>query len=191
LSLPFNASRFLRSGGSTRKVRLIVAGAEAFMRKIFCLAAMVSLALLSSAAVAQQSPETAGEAIGHPPPLPGPPPVAGPPPTTPLPNSPPPVQTSDPSSKGYTGAYTPAPASGAASTPRSDARLPEADSGPGLAKVAPDGNSTTTVRAVPCSAFARETDGSTTCVGIPDRNTKASKIYRSHRDAPHRRRHWE
>jgi hypothetical protein len=190
LSLSFNAPRFLRSGGPTRKVRLIVVGAEAFMRKISYLAVMVSLAL-SSAALAQQSPETPGEAIGHPPALPGPPPVAGPPPTTPLPNSPPAAQTSDPSSKGYTGAYTPAPASGTASTPRSDAPLPEADSGPGLAKVAPDGNSTTTVRAVPCSVFARETDGSTTCVGIPDRNTKASNTYRSHRHRHAAHRHWE
>jgi hypothetical protein len=38
----------------------------------------------------------------------------------------------------------------------------------GLDKVAEDGVSTKTVKAVPCSTFARETDGTTTCVGIPD-----------------------
>jgi len=35
--------------------------------------------------------------------------------------------------------------------------------------VASDGISTKTVKAVPCSTVARETDGSTTCIGIPDR----------------------
>src|SRR5882757_3100053 len=35
--------------------------------------------------------------------------------------------------------------------------------------VASDGISTETVKAVPCSTVARETDGSTTCIGIPDR----------------------
>ena len=38
----------------------------------------------------------------------------------------------------------------------------------GLDKVAEDGISTKTIKAVPCSTFARETDGTTTCVGIPD-----------------------
>ena len=38
----------------------------------------------------------------------------------------------------------------------------------GLDKVAPDGVSTKTVRAVPCSTAARETDGTTTCIGIPE-----------------------
>jgi hypothetical protein len=38
----------------------------------------------------------------------------------------------------------------------------------GLNKVADDGVSTKTVGAVPCSKAARETDGTTTCVGIPD-----------------------
>jgi hypothetical protein len=37
----------------------------------------------------------------------------------------------------------------------------------GLAKVAPDGISTEIVPAVPCSRSARETDGTTTCIGIP------------------------
>ena len=31
-----------------------------------------------------------------------------------------------------------------------------------------DGVSTKTVKAVPCSTVARETDGTTTCIGIPD-----------------------
>jgi hypothetical protein len=38
----------------------------------------------------------------------------------------------------------------------------------GLSKIADDGVSTKTVGAVPCSKAAKETDGSTTCVGIPD-----------------------
>jgi hypothetical protein len=43
--------------------------------------------------------------------------------------------------------------------------LPATDAG--LDKVASDGISTRTVPAVPCSKAARETDGTTTCVGIP------------------------
>jgi hypothetical protein len=38
----------------------------------------------------------------------------------------------------------------------------------GLNKVAPDGVSTKTVGAVPCSTAAHETDGTTTCIGIPE-----------------------
>lgn len=38
----------------------------------------------------------------------------------------------------------------------------------GLDKVAADGTSTITVRAVPCRKAAWETDGTTTCVGIPE-----------------------
>jgi hypothetical protein len=52
--------------------------------------------------------------------------------------------------KGNTGAYA----------------LPQIDDGsPGLNVAGPDG-STKSVRPVPCSAAAHETDGSTTCVGI-------------------------
>jgi hypothetical protein len=47
--------------------------------------------------------------------------------------------------------------------------LPESSSGPGLNVVAPDG-STKIVKAVPCGTAARETDGFTTCVGIPDQS---------------------
>jgi hypothetical protein len=46
-------------------------------------------------------------------------------------------------------------------------RLPEVYPGPGLDKVGPDGISTKVVRAAPCTTAARETDGTTTCVGIP------------------------
>jgi hypothetical protein len=51
--------------------------------------------------------------------------------------------------------------------------LPQSDQGPGLNVVAPDGVSTRRVKAVPCSTAARETDGSTTCVGIPAKRAKA------------------
>jgi len=33
--------------------------------------------------------------------------------------------------------------------------------------VGPDGISTKVVKAIPCSTAARETDGTTTCLGIP------------------------
>jgi len=80
------------------------------------------------------------------------------------------AQTDTP--KGYTGA-APAPAPGAAPNLPVGGTLPETDTGPGLDKVGPDGVSTKTVRAVPCSTSARETDGTTTCVGIPDGGAKA------------------
>jgi hypothetical protein len=74
------------------------------------------------------------------------------------------AQTETP--KGYTGAYAPA---GTPPTPYSTGQLPQADNGsPGLDVAAPDG-STKSVPAVPCSAAAHETDGSTTCVGIEKR----------------------
>ena len=134
---------------------------EASMRSIsFSVTAL--LALLSSAALAQQ-PSTTGDTIGHPPQIPGPPPIAGPPPI------------SEPSST-----MQPAPA---APTPRASeagpkgntyvpATLPQANTGPGRDVAGPDG-STKTVKAVPCSTAARETDGSTTCVGIPEKRAKA------------------
>jgi hypothetical protein len=133
----------------------------------------ISLALLSSVAVAQQSPETTpsrpvGETIGHPPPLAGPPPIPEPSSTTqaaPAASTP---RAKEPAPKGYTGAYAPA---GTPPTPYSTGALPNVNSGPGLDKTAPDG-STKTVRAVPCSTAAHETDGFTTCVGIPDQSQK-------------------
>ena len=72
--------------------------------------------------------------------------------------------------KGYTGAYAPA---GTPPTPYTTGPLPEIDTGLGRVIVEPDG-STKTVKAAPCSAAARETDGFTTCVGIPD-NAGAKK----------------
>jgi hypothetical protein len=124
----------------------------------------ILLALLSPAVLAQQSPGTTGDTIGHPPPIPGPPPISEPSSTTqpaPAASAPP---ASDPAPKGYTGAYAPA---GTPPTPYSTGPLPKVDSGPGLDVAAPDG-STKSVRAVPCSAAARETDGTTTCIGIPE-----------------------
>ena len=79
------------------------------------------------------------------------------------------AQTNAP--KGDTGAS--APASGAPAW--QPAALPEIDTGPGLDKVAPDGISTKTVGAVPCSAAARETDGTTTCIGIPEGSARAQR----------------
>jgi hypothetical protein len=43
----------------------------------------------------------------------------------------------------------------------------------GLSKVADDGVSTKTVAAVRCSIAAHETDGTTTCIGIPEGSAKA------------------
>ncbi len=132
---------------------------------IFPVAAV--LCLMASAAPAQQAPPPTGDTIGHPPPLPGPPPISEPSTTQPAPASPPPRAT-EPAPKGYTGAYAPA---GTPPTPYSTGPLPQTDQGPGLNVVAPDG-STRTVKAVPCGIAARETDGTTTCVGIPDRDLK-------------------
>jgi hypothetical protein len=73
-------------------------------------------------------------------------------------------QTATPN--GYTGAYVSAPALGAAPSPPVAGPLPEAVTGPGLNVVGRDGVSTKTVRAIPCSTVAQETDGTTTCVGL-------------------------
>jgi hypothetical protein len=70
------------------------------------------------------------------------------------------AQTDTP--KGYTGAYGPDAPNRAFGGP-----VPEVYLGPGLDQVGPDGISTKVVKAVPCSAAARETDGTTTCIGIP------------------------
>jgi hypothetical protein len=125
------------------------------------------LSLLASPAPAQQPPATTGDTIGHPPPIPGPPPISEPSSTAqPAPaNSPP--RASEPAAKGYTGGTPP--------TPYSTGPLPPSDQGPGLNIVAPDGVSTRTVKAVPCSIAARETDGSTTCVGIPAKRARANR----------------
>lgn len=131
------------------------------MRKI-CLSVTISFALLSSVALAQQP---AGDTIGHPPPLPGPPPLAEPSPAKNPPGAASSPQANDPAPKGYLGAYAPP---GTAPTPYSTGPLPLANTGPGLNIVGPDGVSTKAVKAVPCGTVARETDGSTTCVGISD-----------------------
>ena len=127
---------------------------------IFPVAAV--LCLMASAAPAQQSP---GDTIGHPPPLPGPPPLSEPSSTTqstPAASTP---RATEQAPKGYTGAYAPV---GTPPTPYSTGPLPQPGLGPGLNVIAADGVSTRTVKAVPCGVAARETDGSTTCVGIPD-----------------------
>ena len=77
------------------------------------------------------------------------------------------AQTDTSKPQGYTGAYgPPGPA-----TPYSKGPLPEIDTGTGRTIVEPDG-STKTVKAAPCSTVARETDGITTCIGIPDKRSK-------------------
>jgi hypothetical protein len=132
----------------------------------------VFAALISSSTLAQQPGSgTTGETIGSPPPLPGPPPLTEPsampkPADTPA-KSDAPAKGDAANTKGYLGAYAPA---GSANTPYSTGPLPSQSAGPGLNVIAPDGASTKTVRAVPCSTSARETDGFTTCVGVPDQS---------------------
>jgi hypothetical protein len=46
----------------------------------------------------------------------------------------------------------------------------------GSDKAGDDGASTRTVKAVPCSTAARETDGFTTCIGIPDKTRRSGNI---------------
>ena len=65
--------------------------------------------------------------------------------------------------QGYTGAYAP----DAANPNKVGEPVPEVYLGPGRDEVGPDGISTKVVKAVPCSTVARETDGTTTCIGIP------------------------
>ena len=161
-------SRTRKGGGlkMRRAVKFDFRGEDS-MRSI-AFSAAILLALLCSAVRAQQSPATTGETIGHPPPLPGPPPISEPSSTTqPAPaNSPP--RATEPAAKGYTGAYAPA---GTPPTPYSTGPLPQVNTGPGLDVAGPDG-STKTVKAVPCSIAARETDGITTCIGISDQSPR-------------------
>jgi hypothetical protein len=149
------------------------------MRSISFAATML-LALFSPAVLAQQSGGATGDTIGHPPPLPGPPPLSDPASTTPATPAAPVASTpkaNEPASKGYTGAYAPEPTP---PTPYFTGPMPQATGGPGLNVTASDGVSTRTVKAVPCSVSARETDGSTTCVGIPDQTTGKSTRRRRH-----------
>jgi hypothetical protein len=65
-------------------------------------------------------------------------------------------------SGGYIGAYGPD-----APNKAFGGSVPEVYLGPGRDVLGPDGISTKVVRAAPCSTAARETDGTTTCIGIP------------------------
>jgi hypothetical protein len=83
------------------------------------------------------------------------------------------AQTETP--KSFTDTYTPgtpgtgAPVTSGAPSPLPfGGPLPEVNTGPGLNIVGPDGVSTKTVKAVPCGLAARETDGTTTCVGTSE-----------------------
>jgi hypothetical protein len=135
--------------------------------RLACFSVTIFLALMSSEVQAQQSPGKPGDTIGHPPPLPGPPLLSEPSSTArPVPANPTP-QATGPAPTGYTGAYAPA---GTPPTLYSAGPLPQSSEGPGLNIVGPDDVSTRTVKAVPCGVAARETDGFTTCVGIPDQS---------------------
>ena len=76
-------------------------------------------------------------------------------------------QAPDTASKGDLGTHS----SSDPATPYSTGPLPPVDTGSGLDELGPN-DSTKTTKAVPCSSSARETDGSTTCVGIPDDHHK-------------------
>ena len=129
---------------------------------------LLALAHLSSAAFAQQLPVTPsnksiGETIGHPPPLSGPPPASEP-------SKSPAPASGQSASKGYTGAYgPPGPA-----TPYYTGPPPEVFASTGRSVEGPN-NTTLIVKAVPCTGAARSTDGTTTCVGIPDSFKKSAR----------------
>ncbi len=73
------------------------------------------------------------------------------------------AQQAPEAAKGYTGAYgSPGPAK-----PYSTGPLPEVDTATGRAVPGPD-ETTRTVKAAPCGVAARETDGTTTCIGTSD-----------------------
>src|SRR5258705_6347263 len=89
------------------------------------------------------------------------------------------AQTETP--KGFTDTYAPAttdtntpatPVTGGSATSGTPSALPfggplpEANTGPGLNIVGPDGATTKTARASPCNLASRETDCTTTCVRI-------------------------
>ena len=126
--------------------------------RLISFSATVLSSLLSSAVLAQQPPT--GDAIGHPPQIPGPPPISEPSAT----KQPAPAASAPEASD-------PAYGSPGAATPYFSGPMPEMDAGPGRAIAGSDG-STKIVKAVPCSTAARETDGFTTCVGIPAKNSK-------------------
>jgi hypothetical protein len=72
------------------------------------------------------------------------------------------AQTNAPAPQGYIGAYGPDSANKPVGGP-----VPDVYPGSGRDEVGPDGISTKVVKAAPCSTTARETDGTTTCIGIP------------------------
>jgi hypothetical protein len=78
-------------------------------------------------------------------------------------------QAPETASKGNTGTYE-----AGSAKPYSTGPLPQIDTGPGLDVPGPN-DATETVKAVPCSTSAQETDGSTTCVGIPDEKAKKDR----------------
>jgi hypothetical protein len=147
---------------------MIAAFREEDSMRLISFSVTISLALLSSATLAQQ--QTPGS-IGSPPPLPGPPHMGEPSPATK-------PEAAAPAPQGYTGAYAPP---GTPPTPYSTGPLPPEDTGTGLNIVAPDG-STKIVKAVPCGIAAHETDGFTTCVGLPDSFRKFARTHRRNRD---------
>lgn len=111
------------------------------------------LAVTSSAGLAQQAPGTAtgpGPALSSPP-LSEPPPVVPPPLSVPAPPA------------------APTPSAAGVTAPPAAPRSAGADSAD------KDVNSTASVKPVPCGRFARETDGSTTCIGIPEPGSRAKR----------------
>ena len=102
--------------------------------RLISFAAAISLAIVPVAALAQQSPPTTGDTIGHPPPLSGPPPLAEPSAAQTAPSNAKPA-ASQPAPKGYTGAYAPTNTA----TPYSSGPLLQSSAGPGLNVTNSDG----------------------------------------------------
>ena len=108
------------------------------------------LAVTSSTGLAQQAPGTAT----------GPGPALPPPPLSePLPVVPPPLSAPAP----------PTPSAAGVTAPPAAPRSAGADSAD------KDMSSTVSVKPVPCGRFARETDGSTTRIGIPEPGSRAKR----------------
>jgi hypothetical protein len=108
------------------------------------------LAVTSSTGLAQQAPGTAT----------GPGPALPPPPLSePLPVVPPPLSAPAP----------PTPSAAGVTAPPAAPRSAGADSAD------KDMSSTVSVKPVPCGRFARETDGSTTCIGISEPGSRAKR----------------
>ena len=80
--------------------------------------------------------------------------------------APPTIEDRPPQTVGVAPAGTPTPPIAGVVPQQGGPLYPAAQTG--LDVVADDGVSTKNVRAVPCGTAARETDGTTTCVGIPN-----------------------